>query len=83
VKFSLLIILFFLTGCFSKHEEAEKPATQVSEIAQDILLPKALMATIESELGEDSKLIAPVYIFVRASCKAVPLNFHFQKAAVV
>lgn len=53
-----------MMGCFSKKDESLKEATQISEIAQDILLPKALMAEIELELNEDSKLITPVYIFV-------------------
>ena len=57
-------ILSSLVGCFSKKEVAEVELKQIIEVAQDIQLPKAILAEVEKELTEDSKLLTPVYVFV-------------------
>ncbi len=62
--FIILILPFLLVACFDKKNEAQVPISQVFEVAQDIKIPKNLMLEIENELAEDSKLIAPVYVFI-------------------
>ncbi|MBC7420498.1 MAG: hypothetical protein H7328_07185 [Bdellovibrio sp.] len=63
-KYLVITCCLVFTACFKNKHETETAKTAVSTVAQDIQIPKAIMAEIEKELSEDSKLISPVYLFL-------------------
>jgi hypothetical protein len=76
-------------SCFSKKNENAEPPKRVTDMAQDIWMPKELMLEVIKELGEDTKTMTPVYMFVplqvelndksKGVLSASPLRFTFPK----
>ncbi len=88
-KIFCFLFLLVLCGCFAKKIESDQPATRVTDMAQEIKLPKELMVEVLKELGEDTKTMTPVFIFIPLKIQLTekskgvlisnPLKFSFPK----
>lgn len=60
----LLLSFLFLLSCKASHESHNPQTIEVTEIAADQQIPKALMSELDEELKEDFKMAAPLYAFI-------------------
>lgn len=73
---SLLVALLLscsvvvLSGCHSKDYKADKTVVEISEIAVEQQIPKALLQKLDEELSEEFKTTPPLYSFI-------PINVAF------
>src|SRR4051812_30861062 len=65
MKFATALFLVCLQlGCTKHSGPVETTIINVTDIAKEQAIPKALMAQIESEVQTESKSITPLYFFV-------------------
>lgn len=92
MQFFLLFLFYVLSAC-SAHQSAEKETlnvVNVTEVAQDIRLPRNLFKELEAELNEEFSGTATIFTYIplqvqfneadgQKVLKDTPLNFHFEK----
>lgn len=59
-----MLLILFLFGCTKQHDSVNADVVEVSEIAKEVYIPKSLISDLEAELKQESKTVAPVYLFV-------------------
>ncbi|MBC7741793.1 MAG: hypothetical protein H7061_06335 [Bdellovibrionaceae bacterium] len=57
-------LFFSLGGCFKKTSDSNEASHKVSDMALEVQIPKELMREVVKEIGEDTKTLTPVYVFV-------------------
>ena len=58
------LALLLLVACTSKHSPVETVKFEVTEVAQEVQIPKAVMNEVDEEVKKDGAAVAPVYLFV-------------------
>lgn len=62
---ALLVCGLFFLGCTKQHEKIEQTKLfQVKKLPSDFLIPKKIFEKIDEQAKSESKLIAPVFIFL-------------------
>ena len=64
---TIVTSLLFLSACSSKDNTAEKTVVEITEIAEEKQIPKALLQALDDELSEEFKTTPPLYSFLPIS----------------
>ena len=71
-KSLIILLFFFLFSCFRSQDTNSVEIVEVRTIAKEVQIPKVLMANVANELLNESKTVAPVYMFM-------PLQVQFSE----
>jgi hypothetical protein len=78
MKITALFFLF-LMACTSQHRPVETVKFEVTEIAQEVQIPKMVMNEVDEEVKKDGAAVAPVYLFTPLQVQFTELSANVLK----
>lgn len=70
----LFFLFLVLTGCIKNKEPSVIETVEIKTIAKEVQIPKILMSDLANEIANESKTIAPVYLFMPLQVQFTEFN---------
>lgn len=70
----LFFLILILSGCSKKSVPDSIETVEVKSIAREVQIPKAVMTDLADEITNESKTVAPVYIFMPLQVQFTEFN---------